>query len=103
MRDRSEYKDATRARASIPAGFHIVRDGETAAGDIVYSWTSGEWLPIFSDLWPLPTPIQVSDCIAVARRPGIGSLFDGAARRDYRLTPGSVTPGTASQDPGRLF
>jgi hypothetical protein len=112
--ERHERKTITTALETLPAGFVIIRSGKTRPDDMVFCWTSAEWFRADSPEWLQQTPVDVRNCVAVARRPGLDG-FENAARRSYRLGPAervrlnrtptpAPTPKKALQDPqGLLF
>lgn len=99
--DRYERKIHNTARELLPAGFYIVRDGETRPGDLVYSWASTEWLSVDSPEWSQPCPVDVADCVAVARRPGHN--FPGASVRSYRMPERYTIDKTAIATPKKAL
>lgn len=105
-----ERKAVAAAREQLPAGFYIVRDGPVYPTDLIWSWTSGEWIRADSDDWTQTVTLtNAGDCVAVARRPGFDDpKFAGAPRRTYKMPPAInadagvtiATPKKALPDPG---
>lgn len=94
--ERHERQAAGRARERLPEGFFIVRDGDIRTDDLIFSWSSNEWIRADSGDWLQPTSsMAISDCVAVARsarfqEPG----FENVERRNYRLpTTDNAGPG----------
>jgi hypothetical protein len=104
--ERHERQEDAQARGTLAAGFYIVRDGTVRPDDLVWSWSSKEWIRADDPSWLQPSPINVADCVAVARsaafrEPG----FEDARRRTYTI-PTIATPEPAliaGVDQGSLF
>lgn len=76
------------AKESIPKGYGVVFDGEIQPDDLVYSWTTKEWLASDSPLW-LQAPLRfVEDAVCVVRtgRPNV-TAAGGVRRYTIRREP----------------
>lgn len=96
MLERYERQTNGRARDMLPAGFVIVRGGTVRPDDLVFSWTSSEWLRADDPGWLQTSPGNVADCTAVARattfaEPG----FAESDRRTYQIPKPRATPEAA--------
>lgn len=109
MTERYERQTAGRARDTLPAGYVIIRDGEVRPDDLIYSWTSNEWLRADDPGWLRAAPIAVADCTAVAREAKFSEHeFANAPRRSYHLpraiaTPDPALPAAPSAEQRSLF
>lgn len=57
-----------RAAATRPKDHIRVKSGEIRPDDLIFSWSSNEWLPANSPLWRYPTKgLKAEDCVFVAR------------------------------------
>lgn len=77
MRDEKLRREAKEA---VPVGFYVLSNSDSLKpSDLVWSWTSKEWLRADSKQWHLPTP-EIADCVCVIRQ-----LMPEAKRRQYTL------------------
>lgn len=110
MSVRYNRTEAGRARESFPAGCGLVRAGVVRRGDLVYSWTSCEWLAADDPTWTQGPPIGsfIPDLIAVARPGHVEQRgpADVTARNAEAGVSRATTPPTASRSSsaqGSLF
>ena len=65
---------------AVPVGyFRLTKFDTLKPSDLVWSWTSKEWLRADSELWLSPTP-DIENCICVIRE-----IMPEAKRRIYRI------------------
>ena len=80
------------ARANIPAGYYIVKDGPVYPDDLVYVYPGGGFERADWSGWTSPMLEDAADGVLVLRRAGLDMP---GKRRTYRL-PRHPTPNPAS-------
>jgi hypothetical protein len=77
------------ARAAIPRGYGRVESGEILPDDLVWSWTSKEWLRSDDTTW-LQMHLLAEDCVCVIRRPKAPVGYGSARTFTIKKTPEPV-------------
>lgn len=95
------------ARAAIPAGFGVVADGPVFANDLVYCWTTGEFIEAGSPDWT-QTVTDAADAVLVVRRGVFNrNILPGATVRKYEIRrPRDLNAGndvTRRETPNQAF
>lgn len=84
---RENFKYRSQAKLALPSGYAVLATGEQLKPtDIVYSWSSGEWLRADSELWKFP-PLEFGEDIVCAARKIEMSEFERSVprQRSYAL------------------
>lgn len=75
------------ARQKLPSGYYVLTGNERLKPeDLVWSWSSNEWIPADSPLWlrsPLSDPFE--ELICVARKVEITEFETTVPRRKFYL------------------
>lgn len=85
MREHFQYR--TEAKANLPTGYYVLSEPlGLQATDIVWSWSSSEWLRADAPQWKTSPLIYSEDIICAARKIEI-SEFEKAVptRRNYTI------------------
>lgn len=72
------------AMQNVPAGYFRVLDGEIRADDLIWSWTTSEWLRADDPEWQQKCE-SVEDCYCVVRRP-VHRPVSGQTVRTYKIS-----------------
>jgi hypothetical protein len=60
-------KDKQQARANIPAGHILVREGDIAPDDLIWDRAGNQWIKASDPAWG-PHKVKAEDCVAVCRK-----------------------------------
>lgn len=91
---------------TFPPGFVRVKSGPILAADLLYSWTSDEWIRADSDAWLCKPDFDAADAVCVMREPRAGLEAYGRPRTYTIKRPEPVQdPGPPADliENGRLF
>ena len=77
MRDEKLRREA---KTAVPVGYYVLTSFDSIkSDDLVWSWTSKEWLRADSQEWLTPTP-EIENCVCVIRQ-----IMPEARRKIYKI------------------
>lgn len=90
------------AYRNMPAGHGIVREGTILPSDLIYSWTTKEWLRADDPEWGSHV-VKAEDCVAVCRNAAANASRSSGrnytVRRQGNDEPPMDMPGTSQTKP----
>ena len=82
-----DRKSKIEARLKLPKDFHVLASGEILqSSDLVWSWTTKEWLRADAPEWLFSPLVYAEDIICIARRIGFSAFEQSVPKkRSYAI------------------